>query len=337
MSIRIAEFIKNKSHRSAWSCILIVLGLIIISCNKSDDINNSSPTPSDNPPLSYFSIFPDTLVAIVGEVIFLTITTRDTSGNPITNVSPTYTSSENGVIGIQTDGRITAVGIGRTTLTASAGEKTAQVVIYVGSATYDLATLGPPKILNADYIDLSKIGRISRFRSTVGHSFTNGLETCRSMKHYFEPKLSVDWTSVDIYAPASGTILGIRTDGSAGYQIRFRPVDLPAFDISLFHVNIDSGIVKGLWVHAGERIGKHASSFTMSDIAVGQGPKEGGDLISYFEVITDEVFALYQARGVTSREAAIITKEERDSDLVPCVGEEQFTVHGTIPDWLVLN
>jgi len=71
--------------------------------------------------------------------------------------------------------------------------------------------------------------------------------------------------------------------------------------------------------------------------AVSQVPKEGGDLISYFEVMTDEVFALYQARGVASREAAIITKEERDADPVPCVGEEQFTVHGTIPDWLVLN
>jgi hypothetical protein len=49
------------------------------------------------------------------------------------------------------------------------------------------------------------------------------------------------------------------------------------------------------------------------------------------------VFALYQARGITSRGAAIITEAERDADPVPCVGEQQFTVHGTIPDWLDLN
>ena len=67
------------------------------------------------------------------------------------------------------------------------------------------------------------------------------------------------------------------------------------------------------------------------------GPKEGGTLISYFDAMTDAVFAEYQTRGVPSRDAAIITKAERDADTVPCVGEEQFTVHGTLPDWLDLN
>jgi hypothetical protein len=53
--------------------------------------------------------------------------------------------------------------------------------------------------------------------------------------------------------------------------------------------------------------------------------------------MTDPVFAQYQARGVPTRTAAIITEAERDADPVPCVGEEQFTVTGTLPDWLVLN
>jgi hypothetical protein len=74
-----------------------------------------------------------------------------------------------------------------------------------------------------------------------------------------------------------------------------------------------------------------------SDIAMSIGPKEGGTLISYFEAMTDSLFALYQARGVASRAAAIITEAERDADPVPCVGEQPFTVHGTLPDWLALN
>ena len=53
--------------------------------------------------------------------------------------------------------------------------------------------------------------------------------------------------------------------------------------------------------------------------------------------MTDAVFAEYQARGVSSRAAAIITKAERDADPIPCASEGQFTVHGKLADWVVLN
>ena len=39
------------------------------------------------------------------------------------------------------------------------------------------------KIASADFIDLDKIGHISRFRSGKGHDYPDGYETCRSMKH----------------------------------------------------------------------------------------------------------------------------------------------------------
>jgi hypothetical protein len=191
--------------------------------------------------------------------------------------------------------------------------------------------------MDGNYIDLSKIERISRFRSTVGHSYTDGSETCRSMKHYYQPKLTVDWTSVDIFSPASGTLWGIAPDGAFGMRLVLRPRDFQALQVQLFHVTPDPGIVINSWVDAGQHIGRHAASNTMSDIAMSIGPKEGGRLISYFQVMTDGVFAQYAARGVASREAMIITKEQRDGDPVPCVGESQFTVHGTLPDWFVLN
>jgi hypothetical protein len=53
--------------------------------------------------------------------------------------------------------------------------------------------------------------------------------------------------------------------------------------------------------------------------------------------MTDDVFAEYEARGVASREAAIITKEERDADPVPCEAQTQFLEQGTIENWLDLN
>lgn len=325
--------------KSIYNFILIGLTFLLITCNKSDETTNSSSDTQDTTPLSYFSIFPDTLVAAVGEPVEFTITAIDTSGSTVINVLPQYSSSNSSVISIQPDGRINAVGVGQTLLTANAGGKSANVYIYIGSPTYDLTSQGIPKFCNANYIDISKIARISRFRSTIGHSYVDSdtSETCRSMKHYYEPKSSVDWTKVDVYAPVSGSLVGFGPDGRAGYQLRIRPRDVPAFDVILFHVNTDSTIKKGKWISAGEYLGTHSSSTTLSDISVSNGGKEQGHLISYFLVMTDEVFELYQARGVASRQAAIITKEERDNDEVPCVGEQAFTVHGTIPDWLDLN
>jgi hypothetical protein len=64
---------------------------------------------------------------------------------------------------------------------------------------------------------------------------------------------------------------------------------------------------------------------------------EEGRLLSYFETMTDDVFAEYQARGVASREAATITKAERDADPVPCQAQSAFPEQGTIENWLYLN
>jgi hypothetical protein len=305
-------------------------------CGRSNEVTGPSPAAS-NPALSYLALFPTRQVVPVGDTIAFQVTARDVSGADVSNVVPQYTSSAPGVVRVDDDASVRAVGVGTATLHANAGGQTVEAVVHVGAATYDYAALGPPRVLSANYIDLSKIGRISRFRSTVGHSYTTGFESCRSLKHYFQPKLSVDWTSVDVYAPASGTIWMLRTDGSAGYQVTLRPRDLAALAVMIFHVNLDPGIVRGTWVEAGDHIGRHASPGTMSDIALLFGTIPGGTLISYFESMTDSVFAEFQARGVPSREAAIITAAERDADPVPCEGEAQFLVHGTLPDWLDLN
>jgi hypothetical protein len=323
------------ARRVARAAVTCTIATSLFACGKSDDMTSPSPG-SSSPPLSHLSLFPARLVVPVGETLDLQVTARDVGGAAVSNVVPQYTSSNPGAVRVEGPS-VRAVGVGTATLRASAGGQTAEAVVHVGAATYDYGALGAPRVLEANYIDLSKIERVSRFRSTVGHSFTTGVESCRSMKHYFQPKVSLDWTSVDVYAPAAGTIWLIRSDGGLGYQVSLRPRALAALTVMIFHVNLDPGLVRGTWVEAGDHIGRHASSSTMSDIALLFGNFPGGTLISFFESMTDAVFAQFQARGVPSREAAIITQAERDADPVPCAGEQQFLVHGRLPDWIDLH
>ena len=44
-----------------------------------------------------------------------------------------------------------------------------------------------PKFITADFIDLSGVTSISKFRSGAGHDYSDSDEKCRSMKHYFQP------------------------------------------------------------------------------------------------------------------------------------------------------
>jgi len=307
--------------------------VLIAACGGGSD----GSTEPKSPPLSELTLFPDKRAAIVGEAITLTVTARDASGNPVSGVAPRFTSSNSAVVFVAPNGTLETKSAGTAVITGTAGGKTAQSTIYVGATTYDLATLGPPRVVTANYIDLSKIERISRFRSIVGHSYTDGSETCRSMKHYFQPKSSLDWTTVDVYSPVEGTVMGYANDGSFGKQLLIRPRLVPVVNVAIFHVNLDATVVQGGWLNAGDHIGRHAAQNTYSDIAVSIGPKEGGRLISYFDAMADAVFQAYQSRGVASKPAMIITKAERDADPVPCVGESQFTVFGTIPNWVVLN
>ncbi|HLA88798.1 MAG TPA: hypothetical protein VJL28_00010, partial [Gemmatimonadaceae bacterium] len=74
---------------------------------------------------------------------------------------------------------------------------------------------------------------------------------------------------------------------------------------------------------------------TMSDIAVGVSTPRGYQLVSWFEAMSDGVFAGYASRGVASRASAIITRAARDADPLTCSGET-FTSSDTIAGWLAL-
>lgn len=57
---------------------------------------------------------------------------------------------------------------------------------------WDLDKYPPPRFVSKNYIELGKIHRISKYRSSVGHDYSDYKESCRSLKHYFEPLESID-------------------------------------------------------------------------------------------------------------------------------------------------
>lgn len=193
-----------------------------------------------------------------------------------------------------------------------------------------------PKIIQADWIDLSRISQISKFRSGSGHDFSSSGETCRSMKHYFNPLRTADDQelidengfppsfglegAIPIYSPVDGEIIDISEDGSIGSQVYIRSEKYPDFTIRLFHIYLLDGYKEGVGVSAGEKIG-HIGRIQNTDIAVSIGSLWNPKLVSYFQVMPDDLFAKYQTAGVESRDQLIITKEYRDAYPLECDGE----------------
>lgn len=208
--------------------------------------------------------------------------------------------------------------------------------------TYDVDKNGVPQFMEADYIDLSRITQISKFRSAAGHDFSDSFEACRSMKHYFWPaggnpgeEHDPSWTTIEIYSPCDGTI-SLGSKEWAGYQVWIDSEEYPAFQIRIFHVTLDNLLKSGDEVIAGQLIGHHASDMTMSDIAVQVMTPSGLKFVSYFEALTDDVFLRYQESGIDSRQDMIISKEARDQDPLTCQGEE-FIDTGSLDDFVTLE
>lgn len=194
--------------------------------------------------------------------------------------------------------------------------------------TYDYLALGAPKFVKTDYIDLNKVTQISKYRSYVGHNYSDltqfgnadairipfkAIETCVSMKHYYSPP---DVNTV-IRAPVSGVISRVFEE-ELGTQIHITSDVQPAFTFSIFHINTLKPAVVGDRVEEGQVLGTHYSQQTFSDIAVAVHTPTGYHLISYFETLTDEAFAPYQARGIATRESMIIPREVTDANRATC-------------------
>ena len=201
----------------------------------------------------------------------------------------------------------------------------------------------PPKFIQHDFVDLSKFGAISKFRSGSGHDFSSGNESCRSMKHYYTPAYTAadlkllqqqpttqgrqlppaptPDTAIAIYSPVDGEIIDMQDEHfPVGKQVFIVPDAAKGYQIRIFHVYPLDGIAKGSHVTAGQHIGD-ISRASSTDISV-QAGRLNGTYISYFDVMPDDIFANYQALGISSRTDVIFSKEFRDAHPFACNGEE---------------
>lgn len=213
------------------------------------------------------------------------------------------------------------------------------------SSSSSVDTSNPSQFVTASFVDLSKIFSISKFRSLQGHDFSKGGETCRSMKHYFTPQRTQkgmelvgknngippkpDGTNdIDIFSPFDGKITRIEAEHfPVGEQIYLVPDAASNYTVRIFHVFKSDGIKVGSKLSAGQKIGV-ISSYSDTDISVENKDK----YLSVFEVMTDSVFAEYQARDAKTRDDFIISREHRDAHPVACNQEKNSDQKFYLPD-----
>lgn len=224
-------------------------------------------------------------------------------------------------------------------------QRDSDAVILHNNNYFDLPGDSAPRFVNFSYIDLNKITRISRFRSGIGHDYSDDFEFCRSMKHYFDPGIYSNDT-IRIFSPVNGKVIRIFSEW-AGNQIQIQSTNYPAFTFILFHVNSIPSIQENIEVQPGQLLGFHTGSMTMSDIAVKvntsvNGPKAdsisqpGLRLFSIFQLMSDSLFYNFQLKGIANRNDMIISEEDRNSSPLNCNGEV-FQNEGTLQNWIVLQ
>jgi len=196
-----------------------------------------------------------------------------------------------------------------------------------------------PQFITHDWIELSKIEMISKFRSQAGHAYNDIYESLSSQKHYFEPddpyKNTID--QIEIYCPVSGVVTEIFYEGHVvdgkvrGYQVWIKPFLAPLYKVVLFHVIPLPFLYIGKDLSAGQWIGyADCGSGGNVDITIHLViPILGVKFISYFSVMTDEVFSYYQARGISTRDQMIIPRSIAD----------QYTIYqlDILRDWVNLT
>lgn len=206
-----------------------------------------------------------------------------------------------------------------------------------------------PKVVKNDLTDLSGfIEDISYFRSSAGHDYSDSTETCRSMKHYFSPRVDERKNdNVPIYSPFSGTIVQLNSeegnnfvdDGITDQRTMILSDDNSSILAVLFHIDLlSTELSVGTTVAAGQQLGNARMIRTNGsvghdfDIGIHVNMDSGVRYVSYFDVLADEVFADYSGFG-SYRSDFVITEAERNADPLTCDGQA-FTSNGSLARWI---
>ena len=182
-------------------------------------------------------------------------------------------------------------------------------------------------VLTVNFIDISKVDKISKFRSCQGHAVIpqDGSETKRNMKHYVVLKPEFIGTGkVPVYSPFDGIVQSLRSEPSKGLEGEIGlGVKGSEWGLSILHINILADIREGQKIKAGEILGYAVDKGV--DVVYSAGGDgittvDGwgspyGALDSAFSHMSNGLLAVYQSRGL-NEDDFIYTKEFRDQN--PC-------------------
>lgn len=214
------------------------------------------------------------------------------------------------------------------------------------------------KIITHDFVELDKIESISKFRSCQGHEYGSDEsgEVPSSMKHYYNPKFPLYNNTNDtikLFACFDGKITELSDwepfiGGGEGRGRKMTIKGPQGYSAIYMHISILDNITNGKNVKSGDWLGfadcRSDSPTTTSnfDICIHSG-NNNQYIYSYFNFLTDEVFSLYQAKGITTRSTMIITAEDRIANECECgtpdpnhPDECRFT-NAESSDWVILS
>lgn len=239
------------------------------------------------------------------------------------------------------------------------------IVILLSVAFFSIksAQKEPPPQIVANFTNLDKIEKISKYRSCQGHVTVpqDERETRRSMKHYFwvRPEYN-ESEKVEIYSPYEGYVSIVRSEpelnleeeiwiSSKNIFAMLPPIGV--WNFSVQHLDVRKDLKVGDKVKAGELIGyaalsqKRGNSFDIVYAKLGIPPKKidgwtapFSEIDSVFNHMSDEVFAEYQKKWITSKDELFISKEERDQNPCQYQGEgPYFAPQEKTDDWAELQ
>lgn len=202
-----------------------------------------------------------------------------------------------------------------------------------------------PRFVDSDWIELDKIQTISKFRSTVGHGYgILGGSNPTSDKHYYLPTFehANSQDDVQVFAPTRAIVTVVMNeqhrleDGSIqGKQIHLMSLSHPSITFILFHIKVAEDVKLFSVVDEGQQLGyADLRDNSSTDIAV----TRGGRYISYFQVMTDDLFSTYQSRGIQSRDMMVKTDEQVQKSVQSGYGFDWESGQESDPaDWVMMK
>ena len=206
-----------------------------------------------------------------------------------------------------------------------------------------------PPILVNNFVDLSQIDKISKFRSCQGHTVVpvDESEDKRNMKHYFIVKPEYRGLElVALYAPYDAKVSGIRSSPEQGLEGEIWLDGGSEWQFSLEHIQILETINEGSSLRAGELIGHVPDKGFDVVFAIGaSSPKQIDGYTSPFAALDsiflhmgDNLFSEFLKFGISDRQQLVYSKEYRDEN--PCLYRNDEGGLNDIDhpeDWVILT